>query len=166
MNNVLFANVTELKDSGIIDKNIQDIDIMVSIRKVQSTVIQSVLGTNLYDRIVDEITSDSVSDAVKILLDAYIFEAIAYLTKADLQLELSFRTCSTGLQSTNDETKTNAFLSEIKYIKQHNDNTAQFYVNRMEEFIKAYKEQYPEYCTVRDKSDMKPQNKYQIGMNL
>lgn len=166
MNNILFTSVNTLKEYNVIDDNIPENAVTASVNKMQETVICDILGTNLYDRIRTEIDNGKVSNEIQVLIKEYVEPCLAYLVKGDLQVELSFKTKASGVKQTNDSNYNNAYLSEIKWMKEQNDMVSGRYAERLKAFLVTYKDVYPEYLTQRDNSDMRPKSYFRTNSNI
>ena len=103
----------------------------------------------------------------KYLLDEYVTPYMVNKVTADIQLPLSFKLRNQGvLQQTGENTYVPS-MKDIQYVIQHYQNQADFYSNRMSDYLRANRSKYPEYCSIDSCADM-PSDKgaYNTGIFL
>jgi len=74
-----FINTAQLKKLGLINGNVEDSDLRVIIQRAQTTEIQPLIGTSLYNRIVSGINSDDLNANERLLMDDYILPLMVLL---------------------------------------------------------------------------------------
>lgn len=73
-----------------------------------------------------------------------------------------------GAVSYVDTNYDNKNLSDLKYLKAYYSNKETFYANRLVDYLHANHQKFPEFCKIRDCSDM-PHNEsstYHCGLNI
>lgn len=69
-----------LRDNSYIDKNIRETDLTTSIMIAQETMLQPVIGTALYDALIDGKKNDTLSDEYQELINGKIGDVLTYYT--------------------------------------------------------------------------------------
>ena len=98
----LFISTDIFKELFTYDVNIDDKVIVASIYSAQTNYIKRVLGTKLYNRVVNEINS-SVTPEIKTLLEDYIEQPLIHYTNAELYKYLTFRISNKGVVTANTD---------------------------------------------------------------
>ena len=169
MNEILLISEKTLKANGVINNNVDSMYIFPAIRYAQDAGLQPIIGTKLYNKLMDLVEDGSITGATdyKLLLDEYVTPYLINKVTADIQIPLSFKLRNQGVVQ---QTGTNTYvpsMKDIQYVIQNYENKANFYSNRLSDFLKANRKKYPEYCSVDSGADM-PSNKdaYNTGIFL
>ena len=103
----------------------------------------------------------------KYLLDEYITPYLINKVTADIQIPLSFKLRNQGvIQQTGENTYVPS-LKDMQYVAQSYENKANFYANRLSDFLRANRSKYPEYCKIDSCADMpSDKNAYKTGIFL
>ena len=160
--NVLLISDEILKDRTTIHGNIDAKLLYPEIKAAQDMYIHPILGTALFDKIIDDIdTTGTTTGAYKTLLDDYIVDALLYYTLASLPEALSYQFWNKGVvrkQGDNTELPT---MSELIDISNRYRIRAEWYAERMNKYLKqtASSSTLPEYLSPGDGIDtINPEN--------
>lgn len=158
-----------IKTNSIVNNNVDGMYLLPAIEYAQDNGLQSLIGTKLYNKLMDIVEDGSISGATdyKVLLDEYVTPYLINKVTADIQIPLSFKLRNQGvIQQTGDNTYVPS-MKDTQYVIQHYQNQADFYGNRMSDYLRANRSKYPEYCSVDSCADM-PSNKgaYNTGIYL
>lgn len=158
-----------LKENSVINNNVDGMYILPAIEFAQDAGLQPLLGTVLYEKLMDLVADGSIVDApdYKLLLDEYVTPYLLNKVTADIQIPLSFKLRNQGVvQQTGENTYTPS-MKDLQYVVQNYENKANFYGNRLSDFLSANRNKYPEYCKINSCADM-PSNKdaYKTGIYL
>ena len=167
---VLLISEQKLKDSTAINLNV-DVNILLPyVLQAQTLYIEPKLGTQLYEHIKGLIQAGTISDAgnvaYKTLLDDYISFVLVNYSFYHAIPYLRFKVENGNIYSKTSETGTALSTEESQSLREEISNTAQYYTERMIEYIRNNTSLFPEYST-NSGADVNPdKNAYYNGMNL
>ena len=170
MSYVLFISEQKLKDSTAINLNV-DVNILLPyVLQAQTLYIEPKLGTQLYEHIKGLIQAGTISDAgnvaYKTLLDDYISFVLVNYSFYHAIPYLRFKVENGNIYSKTSENGTALSTEESQSLREEISNTAQYYTERLIEYIRNNIGDYPEYST-NSGADVNPdKNAYYNGMNL
>ena len=145
--NIGFIDVDTIKNNSILDSNIDDKLIEFSIDKAQEINIMQLLGTELYNTLSTKILNNTIGGYYQTLLDIYISKALIEWTIYYLYTDSAYRfTNKSVVKRTNDNT-TNVDDSVIRDLKRNQKSIAEFYNNRVVEFLLNNQAQFPEWLS-------------------
>ena len=170
MSYVLFISEQKLKDSTAINLNV-DVNILLPyVLQAQTLYIEPKLGTQLYEHIKGLIQAGTIGNvgnaAYKTLLDDYISFVLVNYSFYHAIPYLRFKIENGNIYSKTSETGTALSTEESQSLREEISNTAQYYTERLIEYIRNNIGDYPEYST-NSGADVNPdKNAYYNGMNL
>lgn len=156
MARVFLISEATLKKNSVINNNVDGMYILPAIEYAQDAGLQPVIGTKLYNKLMDLVEDGSITGATdyKFLLDEYVTPYLINKVTAEIQIPLSFKLRNQGVvQQTGDNTYTPS-MKDTQYIIQNYENKANFYSNRLSDYLHANHSKYPEYCSVDSCADM------------
>ena len=170
MSYVLFISEAKLKDSTAINLNV-DVDLLLPyVLQSQRLYVKTKLGTDLYEKLEALIVAGTVNDAgneaYKTLLDDYIGSQLPNYALYHCIPFLRFKIENGNIYSKTSETGTAITTEESQHLREEVLNTAQYFTERMIEYICNNSSSFPEYST-NSGADVNPdRNAYYNGMNL
>jgi hypothetical protein len=170
MSYVLLISEQKLKDSTAINLNV-DVNILLPyVLQAQTLYIEPKLGTQLYEHIKGLIQAGTIGDAgnvaYKTLLDDYISFVLVNYSFYHAIPFLRFKIENGNIYSKTSETGTALTTEESQSLREEISNTAQYYTERLIEYIRNNTSDFPEYST-NSGADVNPdKNAYYNGMNL
>jgi hypothetical protein len=170
MSYVLFISEQKLKDSTAINLNV-DVNILLPyVLQAQTLYIEPKLGTQLYEHIKGLIQAGTIGNvgnaAYKTLLDDYISFVLVNYSFYHAIPYLRFKVENGNIYSKTSENGTALSTEESQSLREEISNTAQYYTERLIEYIRNNIGDYPEYST-NSGADVNPdKNAYYNGMNL
>lgn len=151
MSRVLFLSTYRLKKNTPIQQNVDDDLLNPYIYKAQETHIQQILGTNLYDKIATLIQTNGISNPAnsnyKTLLDDYIVPCLIEYSFYEVMPFISLKITNKSIVRGNAEFAVEGDLADLKYLRQTVLDIAQFYAQRVSNYLKQYSYNFPEYFT-------------------
>jgi hypothetical protein len=163
---VLFISEDKLKDSTAIGMNVSTDLLLPYVRQAQKLYVESKLGTDLTDKLKDEITAGTLTGAYKTLVDDYIGDMLPNWALYMLVPFLRFKVENGNIYSKTSETGTALSESEAQHFREEIRNTAEYYTERMIDYVTNNLSSFPEYST-NSGADVTPdRNAYYNGMNL
>ena len=170
MSYVLFISEQKLKDSTAINLNV-DVNILLPyVLQAQTLYIEPKLGTQLYEHIKGLIQAGTIGNvgnaAYKTLLDDYISFVLVNYSFYHAIPYLRFKVENGNIYSKTSENGTALTTEESQSLREEISNTAQYYTERLIEYIRNNTSDFPEYST-NSGADVNPdKNAYYNGMNL
>jgi hypothetical protein len=170
MSYVLLISEQKLKDSTAINLNV-DVNILLPyVLQAQTLYIEPKLGTQLYEHIKGLIQAGTIGNvgnaAYKTLLDDYISFVLVNYSFYHAIPYLRFKVENGNIYSKTSENGTALSTEESQSLREEISNTAQYYTERLIEYIRNNIGDYPEYST-NSGADVNPdKNAYYNGMNL
>ena len=166
MSYVLFISEAKLKDSTAINLNV-DVDLLLPyVRQAQKLYVETKLGTDLTDKLKAEITAGTLAGAYKTLVDDYIGDMLPNWAFYHAIPFLRFKIENGNIYSKVSETGTALSTEEAQHLREEVRNTAEYYTERMIDYVCNNTSSFPEYST-NSGADVSPdRNAYYNGMNL
>ena len=170
MSYVLFISESKLKDSTALNLNI-DVNLLLPyVRQAQKLYVETKLGTDLNNKLKDLIVAGTVNlpanAAYKTLLDDYVGDMLPNWAFYHAVPFLRFKIENGNIYSKTSETGTALSTEEAQHLREEVRNTAEYYTERMIDYICNNNSLFPEYNTNKG-ADVNPdRNAYYNGMNL
>lgn len=166
---VLFVNEDKLKSSTAINYNVDTAFLLPFLKIAQDKHLQIILGTKLYDKLQNDIAG--VDDATltgvyKTLVDDYIQDAIIHYALVEALPFISFQIKNGSITQKNSENGTAATRQDVDYLVQKERDSAEFYGQRIVEYLCNDSSLFPEYSQ-NTGADLNPiSNAYYTGIKL
>ena len=167
---VLFISESKLKDSTAINLNV-DVNLLLPyVRQAQKLYVETKLGTELNDKLKTLIKNGTIGDvanaAYKTLVDDYIGDMLPNWAFYHAIPFLRFKIENGNIYSKTSETGNALSTEEAQHLREEVRNTAEYYTERLIEYIKNNISSFPEY-NQNSGADVNPDsNAYYNGMNL
>lgn len=145
MSYVLMISPARLKKLTGIYENFYDEDISPFVLQAQDTNVQEKLGTSFYQGLKTRILSGTTSDLEKTLLNDYIAPMLANYAVWHALPHIHYKIKNKSVMIGTSEDALQADLTDVKYVRGSILDTAQFYGERMREFLRANENSFPEY---------------------
>ncbi len=163
---VLFISENKLKKSTTINGNV-DVELLRPYMKVAQDVhIHTKLGTDLYNKLQSDITGSSLSGNYQTLVENYIQDALVHWTLYECIPFLGYKIMNKNIVRKTSETSENAGLDELNYLREVVRNTAEWYTERLIDYIRHNTSLFPEYNTNTNEDLSPTKQNYFSGMNL
>jgi|31_taG_2_1085359.scaffolds.fasta_scaffold04235_4 hypothetical protein len=157
----LFVTEDRLKSYTGIEENVDPAILYPFVMQAQDLYVQQTLGTKLYNKmkqLVDAkvISGTAIPTDYKTLLDDYIIPMVIHYSYWLALPHIKWRTSNKGLLSGTSEVGESVSLEEVQYLRNSIKDTAQFYNERLRDYLKAYQDLYIEYQSYTNKDGMAP----------
>jgi|TARA_R100001530_G_scaffold76197_1_gene53496 hypothetical protein len=163
---VLFISEEKLKDSTAINLNVDTDLLLPYVRQAQKLYVEPKLGTDLTQKLKDEIIAGTLAGAYKTLVDDYIGDMLPNWGLYMLVPFLRFKVENGNIYSKTSETGNALSTEEAQHFREEIRNTAEYYTERMIEYVTNNLASFPEYST-NTGADVSPdRNAFYNGMNL
>ena len=144
---VLFVSEDTIKKSTTINGNV-DVELLLPYIKVAQDIhIHQLLGTDLYDKIANDISTSSLGGNYKTFTDEYIQPVLIHYSLYECLPFLSYKIMNKDIVRKISETSTPADLEDIKYMREIVKNTAEYYSTRLVDYLCNNNHLFPEYNT-------------------
>ena len=167
---VLFISEEKLKDSTTIGLNVSPSLLLPYIKKSQKLYFETRLGTNLTTKLKDLIVAGTVNDAgneaYATLLNDYIGECLPSFALYMALPFLRFKIEGGNIYSKTSENGTALSTEEAQHLRNEVLNTAEYYMERMVDYITNNTADFPEYSTNTGEDVRPDRNSYYSNMNL
>jgi hypothetical protein len=167
---ILFISEDKLKDSTAINMNVDVNFLLPYVRIAQKKYIETKLGTNLFEAIQTMISAGTIGNVAnanyKTLLDDYIADVLVHYAFYEVLPFLRYKVQNNNVVSKTADNSTPLTRAEAQDLRSEISNTAQFYTERLVDYLCNNNNLFPEYTT-NTGSDVNPDsNAYYQGMNL
>jgi len=166
---VLFVNEDKLKSSTAINYNVDTAFLLPFLKIAQDKHLQIILGTRLYDKLQNDIAGvdgASLIGVYKILVDDYVQDAIIHYALVEALPFISFQIKNGSITQKNSENGTAATRQDVDYLVQKERDSAEFYGQRIVEYLCNDSSSFPEYSQ-NTGADLNPiSNAYYTGIKL
>ena len=163
---VLFISEEKLKSSPALNLNISTDLLLPYVRQAQKLYVETKLGTDLTQKLKDEIVAGTLAGAYKTLVDEYVGDMLPNWAFYHAIPFLRFKIENGNIYSKTSETGTALSTEEAQHLREEVRNTAEYYTERLIQYVKNNISSFPEYNT-NSGADVDPDdNAYYNGMNL
>ena len=162
----LFCNEDKLKSSTAINYNVDTAFLLPFLKIAQDKHMQIILGTDLYEKIESDIASSSLTGVYKTLVDNYIQDCIIHYALVEALPFISFQIKNGSITQKNSENGNAANKDDVNWLVQKERDTAEFYGQRIVDYLCENSSSYPEYTT-NSGADLNPiSNAYFTGIKI
>ena len=170
MSYVLFISEDKLKDSTAINLNV-DVNLLLPyVRQAQKLYVETKLGTDLNNKLKDLIVAGTVNlpanAAYKTLLDDYVGDMLPNWALYHCIPFLRFKVENGNIYSKTSETGNSLSTEESQHLREEVRNTAEYYTERLIDYICNNSTLFPEYNTNTGSDVNSSTENYYNGMNL
>lgn len=127
--------------------SVEDVFIYPSVIIAQEKHAQTYLGSNLYDKIIAEVTAGTLTGDYQTLVDSYLRRSVMWWAMLELIPDMYVKVDNGGLMiRVSDDTTTISqrdFVRELDNARQN----AHYYTDKMIRYLCANSELFPEYLT-------------------
>ena len=147
MATALFISRTDLVKNSILDGNIDTDKFIQFIKIAQQIDVRNYLGSELYNRISDDITNSTLSGNYLTLVNDYIqpmlihFAMVQYLPFAAYQIKTG------GIYKHQSENAESVSKDEVDYLVQKERDFAEYYTKRFIDYMAFNQTLFPEYTS-------------------
>ncbi len=156
INEELLKKYTPLTDA--VDPNL----IRPCIYVAQDMYLQNFLGTNLTNKLKDDVTHNTLADQYETLLNEYVIKLLIWWVMVELYPSLLYKHDNGNLVSRQSEDTTPVTKGEMESLKEKARENARFYTKRMVDYLRFNTNLFPEYTNNTDNNifpDMNPYGK-------
>lgn len=145
MNNILLISEKTIKENSLVSNNVDGKYIQNAIRTAQDLSLQPIIGSKLFKRLCAGIEANDLTELETELIKDYIQPVLLNSVMSDLVLQLSYKFRNMGTVQTTDTNIILPSLKDLQYIREDYNLKAQFYMNRLSDFLIANCNKFKEY---------------------
>ncbi len=147
MATALLVSEQRLKQWTNLDENVRVEEITPFIIQAQDIYIQDQLGTKFYNSIKEGIINNTLTTDENAFLQDYIGPTLMQYGLYLMMPGLKYHLTEKGVLSGSSENATQTSLDELKYLRQSVLNTAEFYAQRLREYLLDNPGMFEDYDT-------------------
>jgi len=145
MTTTLLISEAKVRAFSDLNESVDDTLMVNGIREAQDIVIQPIIGTKLYNTLIEKIDNNSVSGSYQTLIDDYIQPALVYSSLYNITENVYVRTRNNGLLTpTGGENSINVDKNMYDTKRQSINNKQQFYSDQLSRYLSENFNQFPE----------------------
>ena len=133
---ILFITPQTIKERTGLHANVDEKLISPEIMTAQDMFIHTALGTALYNRLLDGIENNNLTDAEENLITGYISDTLVYYVLSELPVGLSMQFYNKGLIRKSGEGQTEPSMQDMIDVANRYKARAEFYKDRLILYIK------------------------------
>lgn len=154
----LFITPKYLTENTHLDGNTDFVNYNFHIAEVQIDVIEKMLGTELYDKILEDFINDSLAGLYLDIFEKYVKPVTKYMAVSEY-IKTPYTVGKGGVYKNRGENRENLSPEELENFSARYTSRGQSFIGRFEKFIELNKDNIPEYKTNQDEVDAGNQTK-------
>ena len=145
MTTTLLISEAKVRAFSDVNESVDDSLMVNAIREAQDIVIQPIIGTKLYNVLIEKIDTNSISGSYQTLVDDYIQPALIYASLYNITENVYVRTRNNGLLTpTGGENSVNVDKTMYDTKRQSIFNKQQFYSDQLSRYLNEKYNLFPE----------------------
>jgi len=145
MATVLLVTANYIKEYTFIDTNVDEKYIRLSIEEAQKIYIRQYLGSRLYDEIISQVSTSSVTALNTTLLDNYIIPALKWWTLVEAAPYLTYKITNKNIVRKNSDNSSGIDYNELDQFMSMVTDKAQYHTQRLIAYLCENSTSYPLY---------------------
>ena len=135
MKTLLLIKTTEVVKNTPIGGNVDMSKYLYLIKEAQIFVIEPLLGTSLYNKILSDYENSSLSRVYETIYEEYVKPILIHSTAAEFITTHSTTITDAGIFKNTPENTSLVGKNEVDFLSQNQRNKATAYINRLEKFL-------------------------------
>lgn len=141
-------SIEEIKGTTIINNNVDEGYLRDAIETAQTINLQQLIGERLYKTLLDSVGSDGdwigSNEYYNLVVD-YIQPYLKRQVLSNIIVPLNYKVRNEGILQVQGENVYLPSRNDAIYVKEHYENEASFYANRLSDYLCAHQNDFPEY---------------------
>ena len=164
----LFISVNYIKENTLIDGNVDEKYIRITIADAQKIHILPILGTGLYNEISSQITAGTLTTLNRTLLRDYIQDALKYWVVYEGVDLFTYKVTNKSISKKDSDNSDPIDESEVIRLMDRNKDKAEYFSERVTKYLLANESDYPLFNNPGSDCDtvIPNRNNYTTGWNL
>ena len=148
MAQALFVSRKDIVKFTAMNGNVDTDKFIQYVKIAQDIHIQNYLGTDLYEKIENDILGSSLAGDYLTLINTYVKDCLIHWAMVEYLPFAAITISNKGVYKHNSENATNVEKNEIDYLVEKERTIAQYYTNRLIDHLSfEASSKYPEYYT-------------------
>jgi hypothetical protein len=144
--NTLFVSRNDIVKRTPLGGNIDPDKIIPFVKTSQDKYILIILGTVLYDKLQTDIENGTLTGIYRSLVNDYIVDTLVHYAMVEALPFLAYTIANGGIvKNISSEQATSPSKNDIDFLLQKELGTAQFYAERLTDYLIAFSQNIPEY---------------------
>jgi hypothetical protein len=144
--NTLFVSRNDIVKRTPLGGNIDPDKIIPFVKTSQDKYILIILGTVLYDKLQTDIENGTLTGIYRSLVNDYIVDTLVHYAMVEALPFLAYTIANGGIvKNVSSEQATSPSKNDIDFLLQKELGTAQFYAERLTDYLIAFSQNIPEY---------------------
>lgn len=160
MRTIYLISTDQLKNNSAINSNVDDTLLLNAISEAQEIELQQTLGSKLYKKIITLVDTGDISSQensnYKTLLDDYCQKVVVYYATARAIPYLAVKLKNKGATREYSENSSDAAFNEFEYLRKKVENDAQYFAQRLADYLHQNRSDFPEYTEMAGCDEIKP----------
>lgn len=167
-NIIIFITEEDIKQTSLIDENVDVSLIRNTIREAQDLHIHEILGTGLYNELKTQIDAGTLTALNTTLLDSYVRWSLLYWSLYEGVDVLTYKFRNKSIMKMSSDNGQPISLDEVKRLMDSFKNKAEWYSERVTRYLCENQSSYPLYINPGTGSDTihPKRNNYDSGWHL
>ena len=144
-NKVLMLTADYYKRNSVVNLNVDEELIHPQIIKAQNMNIERILGSDLFNIVLAEITAQTYTARITTLLEDYIQPALVEWVTYTALPYLNYKFTNKSISKKSSDNSEPSELNEVNFLRQDIRDDAEYLSERMTKFLEANETTYPEY---------------------
>jgi len=144
MATALFITRTDIVKNTILDGNVDTDKFIQYIKIAQQIYVRNYLGTKLYDKISNDILTDSLTGNYLTLVQDYVQPMLIHYAMMDYLPFAAYQIKNGGIYKHKSENSETASKEEVDYLVQKERDMAEYYTKRFVDYMAFNQGLYPE----------------------
>lgn len=161
--NILLISPDTIKNSNMLDCNVDDSTISSVIKTTQTIYLKEILGGKLLYKLQELVyntiynkennLNDENNNIYKKLLDLYVKDVITYKVLSDLVVLNTLKIKNAGVVQLSDTNINTVSLNDLKYLKDYFETYYNEALNLLKEFLKTNKDFFKDYIKCNEENN-------------
>lgn len=143
----LFIDHNYVIQRSFLEENVGGEMINKAIYQAQRIYILELLGTNLYNALLNKIDNDTLSGKYKELVDEYVAPTLCLYTQFVILPLINYKLTNKAISKKTSDYSDYADLNELKFLSNRIESYAQYESQRLKDFIINNQNDFIEYLT-------------------
>lgn len=145
MTDSIFITLDYLKANTTIHENVDSKTVRPYIVLAMDKHLLPTLGTNLYNRLVSDVQTNSLSGNYQTLMQVYIQPNLLYWVQLESIRFINWQFTNKAISKKNSDNSESAGIDEIIFLEEAIRPNAQYYAERLTKYLRANQSLFPEF---------------------
>lgn len=146
---IYFISPQTVKDYSVLDNNVDDKMINVAITAAQETMLQPLIGTNLYSRLEQIVIGEETNQDYLNLMANQVRNYLIAATVLKVSVNLLYRYANTGVLKDSNANSASIGVPELNAIRQEKEAEVKYYAQTLTDYLLVNQSTFPEYLSMR-----------------